>query len=62
MKSTVSVRPATPPLAFTYFAPACAPSTTPLNTFGAIELSTSATTAMLMVFAVTPISDAPLAA
>ena len=56
MKSTFSVRPATPPLALTNLAPACAPSTMPLNTFGASELSTSAMTAMEMVLAVTPIS------
>ena len=58
MKSTSSLRPATPPLAFTNFAPACAPSTMPLNTLGAIGLSTSAMTATLMVDAVTPISEA----
>ncbi len=62
MKSIFSVRPATPPLAFTNFTPACAPSTMPLNAFGASELSTSAMTAMLMVLAVTPISLASAAA
>ncbi len=62
MKSIFNVRPATPPLAFTNFTPASAPSTMGLNAFGASELSTSAITAMLIVFAVTPISLAASAA
>src|SRR3954454_10871331 len=62
MKSIFSVRPATPPLALTNFTPACAPSTIGLNAFGASELSTSAMTATLMVFPVTPTSLASAAA
>ena len=56
MKSTWTLRPAMPPLAFTYLAQPFTPSTMPWSTPGTIELSTSATTATLMVVAVIPTS------
>ena len=60
MKSTCTLRPAIPPLALTYFPQPLTPSTMPWSTPGTIELSTSATTATLMVLAVTPTSLAAL--
>ena len=56
MKSTLTLRPPIPPLAFTYLPHPWTPLTMPSSTFGAIGLSTSATTATLMVLAVTPTS------
>ncbi len=61
MKSTTSLRPATPPppaLLLRYFAAPFTPSTAPLNSPGANGLSTSAITAMWISVAVTPISVA----
>ncbi len=60
MKSTCTLRPAIPPFALTYFPQPLTPSTMPWSTPGTIELSTSATTATLMVLAVTPTSLAAL--
>ncbi len=56
MKSTFSLRPATPPLAFTDFTAALTPSTVPWKRPGLSGLSTSATTAMRISSAVTPMS------
>jgi len=56
MKSTLTLRPPIPPLAFTYLPHPWTPLTMPSSTFGAIGLSTSATTATLMVLALTPTS------
>ena len=61
MKSTCTLRPPIPPLALTYLPQPWTPSTMPLSTPGAIGLSTSATTATLMVLAVTPTSLVVLA-
>ena len=61
MKSTTSLRPAIPPppaLLLMYFAAPCTPSTTPWKRPGEKGLSTSATTAIRISVAVTPISVA----
>src|SRR6478735_2910830 len=61
MKSTTSLRPAMPPppaLLLMYFAAPFTPSAAPLNRPGARALSTSASTAMWISLAVTPISVA----
>ncbi len=61
MKSTTSLRPATPPppaLLFRYFAAPLTPSTAPWKSPGTIGLSTSAITAIRISVAVTPISVA----
>ena len=62
MKSTTSLRPATPPALLITFVAALTPLTADLKTPGAIELSTSATTAMLIEVGVTPTSLAVFAA
>ena len=56
MKSTWTLRPASLPWPFWYFAKACTPLTIPWNRPGRAGLSTSAITAILIVSAVTPIS------
>ena len=58
MKSTCTLRPPMPPLALMYFAAPRTESTADWNSPGANGLSTSATTAMRMVSAVTPTSVA----
>ena len=60
MKSSTSFRPPMPPppaLLLMYFTAALAPSTPPWNSPGANALSTSATIAMWISLAVTPISE-----
>ena len=57
MKSTTSLRPPIPPLALMYLTAPFTPSTPSWNSPGAKELSTSATVAMWISFAVTPISE-----
>ena len=61
MKSTWTLRPPIPPLAFTYLPHPWTPSTMPFRTPGAKVLSTSAMTATLTVLASTPTSVLPLA-
>ncbi len=59
MKSTFSLRPATPPVALISFTAAFTPSTAPWNKPGLNGLSMSATTAMRISSLVTPTSVAP---
>ncbi len=61
MKSTTTLRPASPPWALVYFAQPFTPSTEPWNRPGDSGVSTSATTAMRIVVGVTPTSLAVFA-